>query len=120
VLSKGEVKTKRNRIVSIYCLDKRGRNAARRSSPFARPSAEKRNDEPRAGIRYSRRDFSEFLFRVSFRACERGPEMYKKDRLCGLVGTCERVCLRQEELVLDRGLKLPRQHDTVKEAVKIT
>ena len=81
---------------------------------------EKRNDEQRAGIRYSRRDFSEFRFRVLFRACKRGPEMYKKDRPCGLVGTCERVCLRQEELVLDRGLKLPRQHDTVKETVKTT
>ncbi|KYM99881.1 CD63 antigen [Cyphomyrmex costatus] len=69
---------------------------------------EKRNDEQRAGFR----------FRMSFRACERGLEMYKKDHPCGLVGTCERACLRQEEFVLDRGLKLPRQHDIVKEVVK--
>lgn len=44
--------------------------------------------------------------------------MYKKDRSCGPVGTRERACLRLEELVLDRGLKLPGQHNTVKEAIK--
>lgn len=43
---------------------------------------------------YSRRDLTSSVFALSFRACKRGREMYKKARPCGLVGTCERACLR--------------------------